>query len=106
MKQNYELILKQIKRAEADIFLWQILVDKVTGNFNFMKASTHYFQCRILFCSISGKKNLFAEINTLAVIFCEYLEFKMQKKEVNNKETKINIYNVKCNINSNINFFF
>lgn len=30
---QYDRLENQIKRAEADLFLWQILVDKVSGNY-------------------------------------------------------------------------
>lgn len=56
---SYDSLLHEIKRAEADVFLWQILVDKVTN-----------------------RENPFADVQTLAVIFSEKIEFKMNKKEV------------------------
>ena len=31
MKNSYESILHEIKRSEADLFLWQALVDKSSG---------------------------------------------------------------------------
>lgn len=33
MDQSYVSIMHEIKRAEADLFLWQILVDKITSKF-------------------------------------------------------------------------
>jgi hypothetical protein len=56
---SYESLLHEIKRAEADIFLWQILADKITN-----------------------RPNPFADVQTLAVLFSEKTEFKMSKKEV------------------------
>ena len=33
MARSYSKVLHEIKRAEADLFLWQILVDKITSKF-------------------------------------------------------------------------
>lgn len=59
MIKSYNSILHDIKRAEADIFLWQVLIDKVTD-----------------------KPNPFAEVDTLAIMLCKKTEFKMKKKEI------------------------
>jgi hypothetical protein len=32
LNKYYNSLLAQIKRAEAEIFLWQALFDKITGN--------------------------------------------------------------------------
>lgn len=59
MKEQYDSISKEIKRTEADIFLWQALADKVTG-----------------------RKNPFIEMDTIAVLFCEQTEFRMKSREI------------------------
>lgn len=59
MSQSYDLLLSQIKRAEADLFLWQGLADKVTGS-----------------C------NPFVEPDTLAVLFSEGFSYSMKKREI------------------------
>jgi hypothetical protein len=59
MKETYDGLLRQIKRSEADLFLWQSLVDKVTGN-----------------------SNPFVDSDTLAVLFNENLTFPMKSREV------------------------
>lgn len=59
MAKCYDSLMHEIKRAEADLFLWQVLVDKVVD-----------------------RPNPFAEADTLAILFCENIEFKMSKKEV------------------------
>jgi hypothetical protein len=68
MAKCYDSLMHQIKRAEADLFLWQLLVDKVID-----------------------RPNPFCEPDTLAVLFSENIEFKMNKKEVG----KIRIW-IKC----------
>ena len=60
MLKSYQSLLTDIKRSEADIFLWQVLVDKITD-----------------------RPNPFADVETLAILFSENIEFKMIKKEVN-----------------------
>lgn len=59
MAKSYESLLHEIKRAEADVFLWQVLVDKVTD-----------------------RPNPFAAVDTLAVLFSAKTEFVMNKKEM------------------------
>lgn len=59
MLKSYQSLLQEIKRSEADVFLWQVLADKITD-----------------------RKNAFADVETLAVLFCEKIEFIMNKKEV------------------------
>ena len=59
MLKSYQSLLQEIKRPEADVFLWQVLADKITD-----------------------RKNAFADVETLAVLFCEKIEFIMNKKEV------------------------
>lgn len=36
MFESYTSLQKQIKRSEADLYLWQSLVDKVTSKKNFI----------------------------------------------------------------------
>jgi hypothetical protein len=59
MADSYNLILSKIKRSEADLFLWQCLVDKVTCN-----------------------ENIFLDIDTLGVLFNEKFTFKIKSNEV------------------------
>jgi len=69
MTNSYNLILGNIKRSEADLFLWQCLVDKVTCN-----------------------ENMFLDIDTLAVLFSEKFTFKIKSSQVNlnlNKDYKV-----------------
>jgi hypothetical protein len=61
MSESYNLILGKIKRSEADLFLWQTLVDKV-----------------------SCTENPFLDIDTLAVIFNEKFTYKVKNTEVFN----------------------
>ena len=60
MTDSYNLILGNIKRSEADLFLWQCLVDKVTCN-----------------------ENIFLDIDTLGAIFSEKFTFKIKSSQVN-----------------------
>ena len=59
MNEKYNSIGNEIKKKEAELFLWQVLADKVTG-----------------------RTNPFIEPDTIAVIFCEQIEFKMKKREI------------------------
>ena len=59
MNEKYNLITNEIKKKEAELFLWQVLADKVTG-----------------------RANPFIEPDTVAVLFCEQTEFKMKKREI------------------------
>jgi microspherule protein 1 len=59
MSKSYDLILAKIKRSEADLFLWQCLVDKVTCNENF-----------------------FLDIDTLGVLFSENFTYKIATSQV------------------------
>jgi len=59
MNTKYENLLNEIKRTEADVFLWQALADKVTG-----------------------RSNPFIEMDTVAVLFCQEIEYKMKKREI------------------------
>ena len=59
MTDSYNLILSNIKRSEADLFLWQCLVDKVTCN-----------------------ESIFLDIDTLGVLFNEKFTFKIKSNEV------------------------
>lgn len=56
---QYNRLENQIKRAEADLFLWQILVDKV-----------------------SGSNSLFNDNQTVAVFFNEKFTYSMKKREI------------------------
>ncbi len=60
MAECYESLEEQIKRAEVDLFLWQILIDKVTGL----------------------EENPFSEIDTLAVLVHEDFLYKMKNRKV------------------------
>lgn len=59
MNTKYDELLNEIKRTEADVFLWQALADKVTG-----------------------RSNPFIEMDTIAVLFCQEVEYKMKKREI------------------------
>lgn len=59
MKESYDKLVKEIKRAEADVFLWQVLADKVTG-----------------------RANPFLSADTIAVLFSEQSEFIMKSREI------------------------
>lgn len=59
MARSYSKVLHEIKRAEADLFLWQILVDKITK-----------------------RENPFVEADTLAILFSEQIEYQMKKKQI------------------------
>lgn len=59
MINSYNILMREIKRSEADLFLWQVLLDKITD-----------------------KPNPFGEVDTLALLFSEKIEFKMKKKEI------------------------
>lgn len=59
MSECYTDLLSQIKRREAELFLWQILIDKITGN-----------------------ANPFMNMNTFAVMFFGEKIFSMNKQEV------------------------
>ncbi len=60
MTECYETLEEHIKRAEVDLFLWQILIDKVTGL----------------------EENPFGEIDTLAALVHENFLYKMKKRQV------------------------
>ena len=55
----YEEVVKQIQRSEAELFLWQILIDKITG-----------------------ASNPFLDLNTFAVLFFGEQSFAMKKLEI------------------------
>jgi hypothetical protein len=59
MCESYNSLLHQIKRAEADVFLWQCLADKVTNN-----------------------SNPFLDIDTYAVLFNDKFSYNMKSREV------------------------
>lgn len=59
MNGKYNLLVNEIKKKESEIFLWQVLADKV-----------------------SGYHNNFIETDTYAMLFCEQSEFKMKKREI------------------------
>lgn len=60
MVECYESLEEQIKRAEVDLFLWQILIDKVTGL----------------------DENPFSEMDTFAVLVHEDFFYKIKKRQV------------------------
>ena len=59
MTESYNVILGKIKRSEADLFLWQCLVDKVTCN-----------------------ENPFLDNDTLAVVFNDKFTYKIKKSQI------------------------
>ncbi|CAF0757947.1 unnamed protein product [Brachionus calyciflorus] len=59
MSETYEALLENIRKAEADLFLWQSLIDK-----------------------LNGVSNPFEDPSCLAVIFSENFNYTMSKREI------------------------
>jgi hypothetical protein len=59
MKKAYNKVLSKVKKCEAELFLWQVFIDKITG-----------------------ERNPFLDIQTLAVVVFDDITFEMTKREV------------------------